>query len=115
MKRLETYIALVGVILAVLGYFDNKSKMATQVADISRVVLVLQAAESARVFNAKVDSAVKVQNALDGGRAPRYRRPTRNEIASKVAQNDSAVSTDSTKQFSLDVKRIQLYAKPRGR
>jgi hypothetical protein len=115
MKRLETYIALVGVVLAVLGYFDNRSKMSTQVADISRVVLVLQAAESARVFNAKVDSAVEAQNASDGGRVPHYRRPTRNEIAFKVAQNDSLASTDSTEQLSLDVKRVQSYVKPRSR
>lgn len=106
MKRLETYIALVGVVLAVLGYFDNKAKMSTQVADLSRVVLVLQAAESARVFNAKVDSAVRAQVALGG----EHHRPTRSEIARRVV-GDGLLVSDSVKRFLLDVKRIRGYAK----
>jgi len=113
MKQIQIGIALVGAALAVLGYFDNKSNMSKTIAHLSRVVLELQRAEDARIFDAKVDSAVAAQSG--GEKSLRAgRRPTRSDIARKIVKDDSLrVALVGEKQFQRDIEQVQKYAKPR--
>jgi hypothetical protein len=115
MKKIETYIAIIGCLLAVFGYFDNKANLSSKVSHLSRVVSQLVKADQDRQFQARVDSAVNAQMVERGGVATPHRHVvSRLDIAKKVALNDSqaTASNPEAKKFQLDVKQVELWANP---
>ena len=119
MKQIQIGIAFIGAVLAILGYFDNKSNMSKTIAHLSRVVVRLQKAEDARIFDAKVDSAVAAQvREVSGGEKSLRgsRRPTRSDIAREITKGDSLrkiAAPVGEKQFQRDIEQVRKYAKPR--